>query len=85
MATASDIQALIDSKVTLIQSLISTISTISTTPKPSYVIDGQSVQWASYLDTLVRSQDIEVKNLAALQHLMNVVAPYQFQSNPRIW
>lgn len=78
--TSADIQAIIDSKVALILTIIATITDITASPKPSYSIDGQSVSWESYLGRLVESQRVETECLKTLYQLMNVIEPYSFIS-----
>ncbi len=80
MTTCADLQALIDAKVILIGTLITTLTTIISTPKPSYNIDGQEVLWGDYLRNLTQSQKIELDSLNLLYDLQMRVCPYQFQS-----
>lgn len=78
--TSSDIQALIDAKVALIQQIISNLADLLASPKPSYSIDGQSVSWSEYQSNLVDMQVREVACLKLLYELQNIIQPYQFQS-----
>ncbi len=78
--TCADIQSLIDAKVALIGQLITTITTITASPRPSYNIDGQQVDFNSYMKNLTEMQVSEVACLKSLYELQNIICPYQFQS-----
>ncbi len=91
--TSANIQALIDSKVALIATLIAQINnfnlllaSVTSSPKPSYSIDNQSVSWTEYLawltdgmNKLVDQQMKEIEAVERLYHLQNIIQPYQFQ------
>ena len=78
--TSTDIQALIDAKVTLIGTIISTLSGLIANPRPNYSIGDQTFSWNTYYEMLTNSQAKEVESLKALYDLQNIVAPYQMTS-----
>lgn len=79
--TSADIQTLIDAKRAALTQIIARIAEITASPKPDYSIDGQTVSWRAYLDSLISAQQAEVQSIGELLKLMNIIAPYQFQSS----
>jgi hypothetical protein len=55
VASAEDLEEIRDN-------LIAAIKTATASPKPNYSIDGQSVSWGTYLDSLwARLRDVETQ------------------------
>lgn len=52
------------------ENLAAKIAEVTLDPKPSYAIDGQSVQWESYLAMLINQQE-------KLNELINLLDPYE--------
>ncbi len=48
----------VDSLATIRTNILARIAEVTANPKPNYNIDGQSVSWQSYLDSLMKNLDL---------------------------
>lgn len=78
--TSAQLDNLIQSKYDLLQQIIARLLDVTVNPRPSYSIDGQSVDFGSYQSMLFDSQKKEIECLDMLIDLQNKVQPYQFVS-----
>jgi hypothetical protein len=77
---SNNIQTIIESKISLLSSIVAMLQTVVSTYQPSYDIDGQSVDKNTYMKYLTDMQMMETKAIKELIELQNIIMPYQFQS-----
>lgn len=59
---------------TIRENILARIAEVTSKPKPNYTIDGQTVSWQSYLDSLMKSLDAIDARIQANQE------PFEFVS-----
>lgn len=79
MSTQSDnIALLIDAKIALLQQITDSLLSLTLSPKLSYDIDGQSVDWSTYQTFLLNLQLKETEALSNLFEMqIKLAGPYQ--------